>query len=59
MENKKSVPWRQRRMKWREILKRIRCLLACCNYQTIVEHSQLDRKPPENEQGGAAEETIL
>ena len=46
-------------MKWREILKRIRCLLACCNYQTIVEHSQLDRKPPENEQGGATEETIL
>ena len=56
---KLSVPWRQRRMRWREFLKRIRCLLACCNSQIVVENSQLDGKPPENEQGGATEETIL
>ena len=43
----------------REFLKRIRCLLACCNSQMIVGNSQLDGKPPENEQGGATEETIL
>ena len=29
-------------MRWREFLKTIRCLLACCNSQIIVENSQLD-----------------
>ena len=38
-------------MRWLEFLKRIRCLLACCYSQIIVEHSQLEGKPPENEQG--------
>ena len=46
-------------MWWREFLKRIRCLLACCNCQIIVENSQLVRKTPENEQRGATEKTIL
>ena len=46
-------------MRWREFLKRIHCLLACCNSQIIVEYFQLDGKPPENDQGGATEETIL
>ena len=40
-------------------LKRIRCLLACCYSQIIVENSQLDGKPPKNEQRGATEEAIL
>ena len=46
-------------MKWQEFLKRIRCLLACCNSQIVAENSQLDGKPPANEQGGATEGTIL
>ena len=46
-------------MRWQEFFKRIRCLLACCNSQIIVENSQLDKKTPENEQGGATEEAIL
>ena len=46
-------------MKWQEFLKRIHCLLPCCNSHIIVENSQLDGKPSENEQGGATEETIL
>ena len=46
-------------MKWRKFLKRIRCLLACCNYLIIVDNSQLDGKPPENEQGGAMEEALI
>ena len=46
-------------MRWREFLKRIRYLLACSNYQTIVDNSQLDGKPPENEQGGAMEEALI
>ena len=58
-EETKSVPLRRRRMRWREFLKRIHCLLACCNSQIIVEYFQLDMKPPENDQGGATEETIL
>ena len=33
-------------MRWREFLKRIRCSLACCNSQIIVENSQLEGKPP-------------
>ena len=46
-------------MRWREFLKRIRCSLACCNSQIIVENSQLEGKPPKTEQGGATEEAIL
>ena len=46
-------------MRWREFLKRIRCLLACCNSQIIVENSQFHGKPPKNNQGGATEEAIL
>ena len=46
-------------MRWREFLKRICCLLACCSSQSIVENSQLDGKSPENGLGGATEETIL
>ena len=45
-------------MKWREFLKRIKCLLACCNSQIIVENSQLDGKP-ENDQGETTEENLL
>ena len=57
--HKRSWKIGDRRMRWQEFLKRIRCLLACCNSQIIVENSQLDRKPPENEQGGATEGTTL
>ena len=32
---------------------------TCCNSQIIVENSQLDGKSPENDQGGATEETVL
>ena len=46
-------------MRWQEFLKRIRCLLACCNSQIIVENFQLDKKTPANEQRGATEEAIL
>ena len=46
-------------MRWREFLKRIRCLLAYCNSQIMVKNSQLDEKPPANEQGGATEEVKL
>ena len=46
-------------MRCQEFLKRIRCLLACCNSQIIAENSQLDGKPPENDQGRATKETIL
>ena len=46
-------------MKWREFLKRICCLLACCNSQIIVENCQLDGKQPEHEQKRASEEAIL
>ena len=46
-------------MRWQEFLKRIRCLLASCNSQTVVENSHLVGKLPENDQGGATEETIL
>ena len=46
-------------MRWREVLKRMHYLLACCSSQVTVENSQLDGKPPENEQEGATEETIL
>ena len=35
------------------ILKRIRYFLACCNSHIIVGNTQFDKKPPENEQGGA------
>ena len=46
-------------MRWQELFKKRSCLLACCNSQIIVENSQLDKKPPENDQGGATEESIL
>ena len=46
-------------MRCQEFLKRIRCLLACCNSQIIAENSQLDGKPPENDQRRATKETIL
>ena len=46
-------------MRWQEFLKRMRCLLACCNSQIIEENSKLDRKSPENEQEGATEGPIL
>ena len=40
-------------MRWREFLKRILCLLACCNSQIFGENSQLDGEPHQREQGGA------
>ena len=43
----------------RELLKTMHCLLACCNSEIILENSQLHEKPPENDPGGATEETIL
>ena len=46
-------------MRWQEFLKRIRFSLAGCNSQIIVENSQLDGKPPENEQGEAPKGTML
>ena len=48
-------------MRWQEFerIKRIRYLLAGCNSQIIVENSQLDGKPPENDQKRATKETIL
>ena len=46
-------------MRWREFMKRIRCLIACCNSQIIVENFQVDKKPFENDQGGAIKEAIL
>ena len=56
---KESAPWTEKRIRWKQFLKRIHCLLACCNSQIIVENSQLDGKPPENYQGRATEEDIL
>ena len=46
-------------MRGQEFLKRIWCLIACCNSQIIVENAQSDGKPPENDPGGATEEAIL
>ena len=46
-------------MRWREFLKRMCCLLSFCNSQIFVENSRFGEKPPENDQGGATEETIL
>ena len=40
-------------MSWQEFLRRLRCLIACCNSQIIVENSQWDGKPPENDKGEA------
>ena len=45
-------------MSWRGFVKRIHCLLACCNSQIVVENSQLDSKPSDNDQGRATKETI-
>ena len=58
MQNKNVISSIERKMSWRGFVKRIHCLLACCNSQIVVENSQLDSKPSDNDQGRATKETI-
>ena len=40
------------RFRFKEFLKRIKCLVACCNSKIIIENSQIDGKPNEEEEDG-------
>ena len=37
------------RLRLREVLKRIRCIIACCGSGITIENSQIDGKPKEQQ----------